>query len=110
MQCCQLPEIFYRINLAQIVNPFQCKSFLLQQINNIMHHISALKKHSLFRETISVRRAYFNGLFDNHFSTIEIFDLPPKNWSSYNVSNIRTDKKGDTWSRRVTLRNKSSAN
>ena len=36
-------------------------------------------------------------------------DLPPKNWSSYNVSKIRTGK-GDTWLKRDILRNKSSVN
>jgi hypothetical protein len=41
---------------------------------------------------------------------IDLGDLPPKNWSSYNVSKIRTEKKGDTWSKRVTFRNKSSVN
>jgi len=38
------------------------------------------------------------------------YDVPPENWSSYNVSKMRTEKKGDTWSKKVTLRNKSSVN
>ena len=37
-------------------------------------------------------------------------DLPPKKWSRYNVSKIGPVKRGDTWLKKVTLRNKSLVN